>query len=85
MTEYVTVTERGMATIPAKLKKKYGIKSGMKLEVIEEEKGILFVPIPKLEDLYGVDGDLALEIIKELKAEKKREIEHDKASLRLRL
>jgi len=85
MTEYVTVTERGMTTIPARLKRKYGIKSGMKLEVVEEEKGILFVPIPKLEDLYGVDGDLALEMIKELKAEKRKEIEHDKASLRLRL
>jgi len=52
---------------------------------IEEERGILFVPIPKLEDLYGVDGDLALEMIKELKAEKRKEIEHDKAKLRIRL
>jgi len=85
MTEYVTVTERGMTTIPARLKRKYGIKSGMKLEVVEEEKGILFVPIPKLEDLFGVDGDLALEMIKELKMEKRKEIERDKAKLQLRL
>lgn len=85
MTEYVTVTERGMTTIPARLKRKYGVKPGMKLEVVEEERGILFVPIPKLEDLYGVDGDLALEMIKELKAEKRKEIEHDKAKLRIRL
>ncbi len=81
MTEYVTVTERGMTTIPARLKKKYGIKSGMKLEVLEREVGILFVPIPKLEDLYGVDGELALEMIKELKEEKRKEIERDKAKL----
>ena len=85
MTEYVTVTERGMTTIPARLKRKYGIKPGMKLEVVEEEKGILFVPIPKLEDLFGVDGDLALEMIKELKMEKRKEIERDKAKLQLRL
>ena len=85
MTEYVTVTERGMTTIPARLKRKYGIKSGMKLEVVGEERGILFVPIPRLEDLYGVDGELALEMIKELKAEKRKEIENDKAKPRLRL
>ena len=78
MPEYVTVTERGMATIPAESRRKYRIKPGTRLEVIELDEGILFKPVPSLEDLYGIDGEKALEMLRSYQLDKRREIEHDR-------
>jgi len=78
MPTYVTVTERGMTTIPAQSRSKYKIKPGTKLEVIELEEGILFKPLLSFEDLYGIDGEKALEMLRSLQSDKRREIEHDK-------
>jgi AbrB family looped-hinge helix DNA binding protein len=52
----VKVTRRGQTTIPAALRKKFGIKEGEKLLVEATENGVLFRPIPKLEDLAGIDA-----------------------------
>ncbi len=51
-----TVTRKGQVTIPAELRKKYKIREGMKMEVIDEQKGLLFRPVPRMEDLAGVDA-----------------------------
>jgi AbrB family looped-hinge helix DNA binding protein len=51
-----TVTRKGQVTIPAELRKKYKIREGMKMEVFDEQKGLLFRPVPRMEDLAGVDA-----------------------------
>ncbi len=56
MQNVVKVTRRGQTTIPAALRKKFGIKEGEKLLVEATENGVLFRPIPKLEDLAGIDA-----------------------------
>jgi AbrB family looped-hinge helix DNA binding protein len=56
MQNIVKVTRRGQTTIPAYFRQKLGIKQGDQLMVEATEKGILFRPIPRLEDMAGVDA-----------------------------
>ena len=51
-----TVTRKGQITIPAELRKKYGIRQGMKIEVLDAPTGLMLRPIPRMEDLAGVDA-----------------------------
>jgi AbrB family looped-hinge helix DNA binding protein len=57
MQNIVKVTRRGQTTIPAEFREKLGIKEGDKLVVEATEQGILFKPIPKLEDMAGIDAE----------------------------
>jgi len=56
MENVVKVTRRGQTTIPVEFRQKFGIKEGDQLMVEATEKGLLFRPIPRLEDLAGVDA-----------------------------
>jgi AbrB family looped-hinge helix DNA binding protein len=56
MENIVKITRRGQTTIPAGLREKFGIKEGDKLIVEATEKGILFKPVPKLENMAGIDA-----------------------------
>lgn len=49
----MVVTRKGQTTIPAKLRVKYRIEEGTRLEVIETEDGILFRPKKSTIDLAG--------------------------------
>ena len=49
----VVVTKKGQTTIPARLRKKFKIEEGTRLEVIETEEGILFKPAKSIWDLVG--------------------------------
>ncbi len=53
MTEEVLVTRNGQTTIPVRLRKKYQIKEGTRLEVIDSGSGILLKPKPNTADLAG--------------------------------
>ncbi len=53
MGEEVVVTRKGQTTIPIRLRKKYGIEEGTKLEVIDVEEGILFRPCKSFLELAG--------------------------------
>jgi AbrB family looped-hinge helix DNA binding protein len=53
MTEEVVVTRKGQTTIPSKLRAKYKIRRGSKLEVIDTNEGILFKPKLSLYDVAG--------------------------------
>ena len=53
MTEEVLVTRKGQTTIPVRLRKKYQIKEGTRLEVIDSGSGILLKPMPNTADLAG--------------------------------
>jgi AbrB family looped-hinge helix DNA binding protein len=53
MTEEVVVTRKGQTTIPAKLRSKYKIRRGTKLQVIDTKEGILLRPKASLYDAAG--------------------------------
>ena len=53
MATEVVVTRKGQTTIPAKLRKKFKIEQGTRLEVIETKEGILFKPKLSMWDLAG--------------------------------
>jgi len=53
MTEEVVVTRKGQTTVPAKLRKKYGISEGTRLQVEDTGKGILFKKTTNTLELIG--------------------------------
>jgi antitoxin PrlF len=78
LAEVVSVTKKGQATIPKRLRKKYGIKDRVLIE--EDEKGIILKPLPSPNDDFGslkkvFKGKTAQELLKEIRSE---EFEKDK-------
>ena len=55
----VVVTKKGQTTIPARLRKKFKIEEGTRLEVVETEEGILFKPKQSIWDLIGTGSQFA--------------------------
>lgn len=56
MTELeTTVTRKGQVTIPVELRKKYGIREGMKVHVTDAQTGVLLTPVPDMNDWAGAD------------------------------
>jgi len=51
-----TVTRKGQVTIPAELRKKYGIREGMKVDISDAPSGLLLKPIPHMNDWAGADA-----------------------------
>ena len=71
-----TVTSKCMVTIPSEIRKKYGIKEGMRVRFVELEAGVLLVPVPSLSELFGADKHNAgklFEAIRELEEERRAE------------
>jgi len=68
MESEVVVTKKGQTTIPARLRKKFKIEEGTRLEVIETSEGILFKPKKSFWDLIGSGAPYATveEVKKEL-------------------
>lgn len=72
MVEVVSVTKKGQATIPKRLRKKYGIKDKVLIE--EDEKGIVLKPLPSPNDDFGslksvFKGKTARELLEEARRE----------------
>jgi len=72
MVQVVSVTKKGQATIPKKLRKKYGIKDKVLIE--ENENGIILKPLPSPNDDFGslkivFKGKTAQELLKEVRIE----------------
>lgn len=59
MESKVKVTRRGQTTIPLQIRQQCGIKEGDLLLVETTEEGILFKPIPKLDEMAGIDASYA--------------------------
>jgi AbrB family looped-hinge helix DNA binding protein len=75
-----TITEKGTVTIPAEIRRKYGLKKGSRVKFIETDGGILLVPIIPLEDLFGVDREVkatVYQMIRELQEERGRLLRRD--------
>ncbi len=75
MEKEVVVTKKGQTTIPAKLRKKFKIEEGTRLEVVETKEGILFKPKKSFWDLIGSGAQFAS--VEEMKKELDRLREED--------
>ena len=53
MTDEVVVTRKGQTTVPVKLRRKYGISEGTRLEVVDTGKGILLKKVKGTLELIG--------------------------------
>ncbi len=65
-----------MVSIPAKIREKYGIHQGSKLEFVESDEGVLLVPVKSLGELRGAfkpHEKLVREGIRELEREHRKE------------
>jgi len=82
--EVIRVSRKGQATIPKKLRERFGIETPGKVLIREEEGKIVVEPLPSVEEMQGVHagryekGDV-LQHLREMKEEDKQlEREHDK-------
>ncbi len=53
MGQVATVTSKSMVTIPARIRKRYGISEGSKVEFVESGERVLLVPLKSLKELRG--------------------------------
>ena len=70
----VLVTRKGQVTVPIELRRKYGIKEGMKMLVEDSGSSIVLKVVPRIEDLAGVDAgsmtiEEAFEILDKMRSE----------------
>ncbi|MEM2106354.1 MAG: AbrB/MazE/SpoVT family DNA-binding domain-containing protein [Candidatus Bathyarchaeia archaeon] len=71
----ISVTRKGQITIPVKLRRKFGITEGSKVEVVEEKNCIVIKRLPSILDLAGIDSGKAN--VRELKGMLDRMREED--------
>lgn len=55
--EEVLVTRKGQITVPIHLRRKYGIKEGMKIAIEDSGTKITLRVVPKFQDLIGTDAE----------------------------
>jgi len=67
----VKVTNRGMICLPASLRKKYNIKDGDHISIIEDEDGMRIIPIEDIDSLRrrSISAKKMLKIMEEAKKE----------------
>jgi AbrB family looped-hinge helix DNA binding protein len=65
VTEEVVVTRKGQTTLPVRLRRKYGISKGTRLEVEDTGRGILFRKATSTIELIGSGAGSAS--VKEMK------------------
>jgi AbrB family looped-hinge helix DNA binding protein len=80
--ETAYVTSKGQLVVPARLRRRYGIKQGTKVCFVERDNEILFQPVTK-EYIRSVCGMLKSEVsvTQELLKERARDKEREEAKL----
>lgn len=80
--ETAYVTSKGQLVVPARLRRRYGIKPGTKICFIERDNEILFQPVTK-EYIRSVRGMLKSEtsVIQELRKERAKDKEREEDKL----
>ncbi len=74
----VRVNNHGMISIPAEIRKKYGIKDGDRVYVLEDEDGIKIIPIEDIETLRKKIHATTAEIFDLMATERRKELELEK-------
>lgn len=80
MTDTATVTSKKMVTIPARIRKKYGLHEGRKVRFVELEGNLVLVPVMTLKELHGIGREhigALKEAVKELDQEHRLEATAD--------
>ncbi len=79
--DVVTLSSKGQIVIPAKVRKKFSLKTGDSLVILEEKDAIRLQPLVNLSELWGIDNlkDTRAEL-NEMRKEWDDELE-DKAAL----
>ena len=65
-----------MVTIPASIRRKYGIRNGDKVQFVEIEGAVMMLPVRTLSEMHGLDKHHAkamIEGVRELEREHRRE------------
>jgi AbrB family looped-hinge helix DNA binding protein len=83
--EEATITSKGQIVVPARLRRRYGLKPGMKVYFIEQNDEILFQPLSR-ETIRSVHGLLTsnTSVTKELLKERAKDREHEEAKIKNR-
>lgn len=76
--ETAAVTSKGQLVVPARLRRRYGIKPGTKIRFIERPDGILFQPVTPeyIRSVCGMlssDSSMTDELLKERARDRARE------------
>lgn len=53
--DVVTLSSKGQIVIPSKVRKKFSLKEGDSLVIVEEKDAIRLQPLVNLSELWGVD------------------------------
>ncbi len=80
MRQTATVTSKSMVTIPSKMRKKYSLRQGSKVEFVDVDGALLLVPLKTLRELRGAGKDNSRALIagiKELEREHRAEARRD--------
>ena len=83
----VRVSQKGQATIPKRLREKFGIETPSEVFVYEERGRIIIEPVPSPDELHGIhagehERGEVLERVRDLKDEEKRQEEERVERLR---
>jgi AbrB family looped-hinge helix DNA binding protein len=78
--DIVTLSSKGQIVIPSKVRKKFSLKEGDSLVIVEEKDAIRLQPLVNLSELWGVDKLKNTEtILKEMRKEWDDEFEQKAA------
>jgi antitoxin PrlF len=85
--EIIRVSQKGQATIPQRLREKFGIDTPGEVLVYEDEGRIIVEPLPSSKDLHGIhagehEPGEVLAKVRDLKDEEKRREEETAERLR---
>ena len=70
----LVVTRKGQVTIPIKLRRKFGIEEGSKVEIVEEDGKIVIKKLPSFLNLVGSGGgEATVEEVKKMLDEMRAE------------
>ena len=72
----VKVSRKGQIVIPAEIRRRYGIRDKVVIEVSGE--GLKIIPLYPLEEMFGIDGEVMKEVAREIVEERLEEIKHEK-------
>jgi AbrB family looped-hinge helix DNA binding protein len=78
--DIVTLSSKGQIVIPSKVRKKFSLKEGDSLVIVEEKDAIRLQPLVNLSELWGVDKLKNTEaMLKEMRKEWDDELEQKTA------
>lgn len=75
----VTVSKKGLMTLPSKLRAKLSIEEGSKVKLIEHDGNIMLVPVVPLAELYGLGKEHSIALTQAISD---LEREHDEEAQR---